>query len=70
MLAEFLVLLGTFDVGDFIPSLDWVSGLNGFNVRVKKCFEEESVLFHKVNREVVQALEQVARLAAQNQVVD
>ncbi|KAK1293773.1 Cytochrome P450 71A1 [Acorus calamus] len=47
MLAEFLVLLGTFDVGDFIPSLNWVSGLNGFNVRVKKCFEEFDTFFER-----------------------
>ncbi|KAK1271898.1 Cytochrome P450 71A20 [Acorus gramineus] len=44
MLTEFLVLLGTFDVGDFIPSLAWVSGLNGFNAMVNKCYEEFELL--------------------------
>ncbi|KAK1271897.1 Cytochrome P450 71A1 [Acorus gramineus] len=54
MLTEFLVLLGTFDVGDFIPSLAWVSGLNGFNARVKKCFEEFDTFFERVIDEHVQ----------------
>ncbi|KAK1294209.1 Cytochrome P450 71A1 [Acorus calamus] len=48
MLTEFLDLLGTFDVGDFIPSLAWVSGLNGFDARVRKNIEELDACFERV----------------------
>ncbi|KAK1294877.1 Cytochrome P450 71A8 [Acorus calamus] len=48
MLAEFLDLLGTFAVGEFIPSLAWVSRLNGLNVRVKRNNEEFDAFFERV----------------------
>nr|GME13207.1 cytochrome P450 71A3-like [Ipomoea batatas] len=36
LLAEFLELLGTFDVGDYIPWLSWVNRINGLDTRVEK----------------------------------
>ncbi|KAK1319275.1 Cytochrome P450 71A1 [Acorus calamus] len=54
MLAEYLNLLGTFDVGDFIPSLFWVSGLNGFDARVKKSVEELDTCFERMIEEHIQ----------------
>ncbi|KAK1319280.1 Cytochrome P450 71A1 [Acorus calamus] len=54
MLVEFLDLLGTFDVGDFIPSLAWVSRLNGFNARVRKNVEELDACFERVIEEHIQ----------------
>ncbi|XP_031091494.1 cytochrome P450 71A3-like [Ipomoea triloba] len=36
LLAEFLELLGTFSVGDYIPWLSWVNRINGLDRRVEK----------------------------------
>ncbi|KAF8399800.1 hypothetical protein HHK36_015671 [Tetracentron sinense] len=40
MARELVVLLGVFDVKDFIPSLAWVNCINGLNTRVEKNFRE------------------------------
>lgn len=49
LLGEFMELLGTFTVGDFIPWLGWVNGINGFDAKVEKIAKE----FDKFLDEVV-----------------
>ncbi|KAK1319276.1 Cytochrome P450 71A1 [Acorus calamus] len=55
MLAAFLDLLGTFAVGEFIPSLAWVSRLNGLNARVKRNNEEFDAFFERVLDEHIES---------------
>ncbi|KAK1319281.1 Cytochrome P450 71A1 [Acorus calamus] len=55
MLAAFLDLLGTFSVGEFIPSLAWVSRLNGLNARVKRNNEEFDAFFDRVLDEHIES---------------
>ncbi|KAF6157510.1 hypothetical protein GIB67_004448 [Kingdonia uniflora] len=40
MLREFVNLVGVFNVGDFIPRLNWVNNFNGLEKRVEKSFRE------------------------------
>ncbi|XP_034216289.1 cytochrome P450 71A26-like [Prunus dulcis] len=40
LLGEFMILLGGFYVGDFIPWLGWVSQINGLDARVEKVAKE------------------------------
>ncbi|KAB2633281.1 cytochrome P450 71A3-like [Pyrus ussuriensis x Pyrus communis] len=40
LLEEFMILLGGFYVGDFIPLLGWVSRVNGLDTRVEKVARE------------------------------
>ncbi|KAK8537667.1 hypothetical protein V6N12_043819 [Hibiscus sabdariffa] len=40
LLSDFLELLGTPDVGDYLPWLAWVSHVNGFNAKVDKVAKE------------------------------
>ncbi|XP_019167185.1 PREDICTED: cytochrome P450 71A3-like [Ipomoea nil] len=40
LLGEFLELLGTFDVGEYIPWLAWVNRVNGIDRRVEKAAKE------------------------------
>ncbi|XP_008239356.1 PREDICTED: cytochrome P450 71A22-like [Prunus mume] len=40
LLVEFMILLGGFYVGDFIPWLGWVSQINGLDARVEKVAKE------------------------------
>ncbi|KAK1318086.1 Cytochrome P450 71A26 [Acorus calamus] len=54
MLTEFMLLMGTFDLGDFVTSLAWVTRLNGLDARVKKCFEDFDKFFESVIDERVE----------------
>ncbi|KAK8659052.1 hypothetical protein V6N13_029267 [Hibiscus sabdariffa] len=40
LLREFTELLGTSDVGDYLPWLSWISHVNGFNAKAKKVAKE------------------------------
>ncbi|KAL0356317.1 UNVERIFIED_CONTAM: cytochrome [Sesamum radiatum] len=40
LLTEFLELLGSFTIGNFIPELSWISRVNGFDARVDKVSKE------------------------------
>ncbi|GFP88416.1 cytochrome p450 71a8 [Phtheirospermum japonicum] len=40
LLREFLELLGTISVGDFVPGLSWINWVNGFDARVDKVAKE------------------------------
>jgi len=40
LLEELMGLLGSFNVGDFIPWLAWVNRINGFDARVEKVAKE------------------------------
>ncbi|KAK8604609.1 hypothetical protein V6N13_099543 [Hibiscus sabdariffa] len=40
LLREFTELLGTPDVGDYLPWLSWISHVNGFNAKAKKVAKE------------------------------
>ncbi|KAL3835259.1 hypothetical protein ACJIZ3_009995 [Penstemon smallii] len=40
LLAEFVELLGRFSVGDYIPWLGWIDGINGLSRRVEKVAKE------------------------------
>lgn len=52
MISDFLRLLGSFQIGDFIPSLAWVDHLTGLNSRARKtsrqldCFLDEVIEEH------------------------
>lgn len=39
-MTEFLELLGTISIGDFIPGLSWINRVNGFDARVDKVAKE------------------------------
>ncbi|KAF5459965.1 hypothetical protein F2P56_019869 [Juglans regia] len=40
LLGELMKLLGTFNVGDYIPWLTWVNRINGIDARVEKVYKE------------------------------
>ncbi|KAK4489015.1 hypothetical protein RD792_004807 [Penstemon davidsonii] len=40
LLAEFVELLGRFSVGDYVPWLGWIDGINGLSTRVDKVAKE------------------------------
>ncbi|KAG5618040.1 hypothetical protein H5410_017864 [Solanum commersonii] len=55
LLEELLVLLGTFNIGDYIPWLKWINKINGLDSRVKKVAKDldaflESVIEERVIR--------------------
>ena len=54
MIGEFLYLLGVFNVGDFIPWLDWVNYFNGINARTKKNFKNLDCFVESLIEEHVQ----------------
>ncbi|KAJ9140243.1 hypothetical protein P3X46_030915 [Hevea brasiliensis] len=51
LLGEFMELLGTFTVGDFIPWLGWVNGINGFDAKVEKISKEFDTFLDEVVEE-------------------
>ncbi|XP_049359473.1 cytochrome P450 71A4-like [Solanum verrucosum] len=55
LLEELLVLVGTFNIGDYIPWLKWINKINGLDSRVKKVAKDldaflESVIEERVIR--------------------
>lgn len=40
LLGELMILLGSFNVGDFIPWLSWINVVNGFNAKVERVARE------------------------------
>ncbi|KAF5182671.1 Cytochrome p450 [Thalictrum thalictroides] len=40
IMTEFTYLLGAFNIGDLIPSLEWFNYLNGLNAKVEKNFKQ------------------------------
>ncbi|KAK1294874.1 Cytochrome P450 71A26 [Acorus calamus] len=54
MLTELMLLMGTFNLGDFVTSLAGVTRLNGLDARVKKCFEDFDKFFDSVIDEHVE----------------
>ncbi|XP_057950672.1 cytochrome P450 736A117-like isoform X1 [Malania oleifera] len=48
LLEDMGVILGAFDVGDFIPWLGWVSYVNGLKWRVEKLFRKIDVFLDKI----------------------
>ncbi|XP_021890178.1 LOW QUALITY PROTEIN: cytochrome P450 71A26-like [Carica papaya] len=51
LLARFAELIGTFDLGDYIPWLSWVSYVNGLNARLEKVAKELDDLFEGIVEE-------------------
>ncbi|XP_002511297.2 cytochrome P450 736A117 [Ricinus communis] len=51
LLGEFLSLLGGFDVGDYIPWLEWVNRVNGLYGKVEKVAKELDNFLEKVVEE-------------------
>ncbi|KAK9104308.1 hypothetical protein Scep_021152 [Stephania cephalantha] len=48
MIREFLDVLGTFNVGDFVPWLAWVNHFNALNARAKRVFRDLDCFLEKV----------------------
>uniref|UniRef100_A0A1W7HBT6 Cytochrome P450 n=1 Tax=Scoparia dulcis TaxID=107240 RepID=A0A1W7HBT6_SCODU len=51
LLREFLEVLGTFSIGDFVPWLSWLNRVNGFDARVDKVVKEMDEFLEGVIRE-------------------
>ncbi|KAK4735196.1 hypothetical protein R3W88_009457 [Solanum pinnatisectum] len=51
ILAEFLHLLGTFNVGDFIPWLEWVNKITGLDTKVEKVAKKLDTFLESVIEE-------------------
>ncbi|KAK6918122.1 Cytochrome P450 [Dillenia turbinata] len=51
MLGELMELLSSFNVGDYIPSLDWVNDMNGLNRRADKVAKEFDAFLEDVVQE-------------------
>lgn len=51
LLREFLDLLGTINIGEFVPLLWWINRVNGFDARVDKVVRELDEFFEGVIRE-------------------
>ena len=54
-LDEFLKLLGTFSIGDYIPRLEWVNRITGLDTKVEKVAKDlntflESVIEEHISR--------------------
>ncbi|KAI3454396.1 hypothetical protein Pfo_011059 [Paulownia fortunei] len=63
LLREFLELLGTISIGDFIPWLSWINRVNGFDARVDKLAKELDEFLEGV---ILERLETPKEKAAQN----
>nr|XP_004236547.1 cytochrome P450 71A4-like [Solanum lycopersicum] len=55
LIEELLILIGTFNIGDYIPWLKWLNKINGLDSRVKKVAKDldafiESLIEERVNR--------------------
>ncbi|KAL8457999.1 hypothetical protein ACS0TY_035755 [Phlomoides rotata] len=48
MLEEFMVLLGTFNVGDYVPWLTWINKINGLDKKVEKVAKQLDEFFEGV----------------------
>ncbi|RWR72097.1 cytochrome P450 71A1-like protein [Cinnamomum micranthum f. kanehirae] len=51
MLDEYQVLLGGFSVGDFFPSMDWISSLTGMKKRLEETFRRFDRFFDEIIEE-------------------
>ncbi|KAF3645892.1 Cytochrome P450 71A6 [Capsicum annuum] len=51
LLEELLILLGTFNIGDYIPWLKWLNKFNGLDARVKKVAKDLDVFLESVIEE-------------------
>ncbi|CAN1729941.1 Cytochrome P450 736A117 [Linum perenne] len=58
MLKEMAVLLGIFNVADFVPWLGWINRFNGLNARVEKVFNEFDQFLDEVVDEHVEKRQQ------------
>ncbi|XP_031405581.1 cytochrome P450 71A25-like [Punica granatum] len=56
LLAEFVGLLGAFNVGDLIPSLGWINKLNGLDKKVERVAKEFDDFLEQVVEEHVSKL--------------
>ncbi|KAM1025817.1 hypothetical protein ACFX13_039567 [Malus domestica] len=66
LLEEFMILLGGFYVGDFIPRLGWISRVNGLDTRVKKVAREfdeflDSVVVGEDKKDLVDVLLEIQK---------
>ncbi|KNA16957.1 hypothetical protein SOVF_084340 [Spinacia oleracea] len=48
VLKEFVELLGTFNVGDFVPWLGWVNRFNGLNAKVERVSKSFDLLLEEI----------------------
>ncbi|KAK9113591.1 hypothetical protein Syun_020388 [Stephania yunnanensis] len=48
LIREFLHVLGTFNVGDFVPWLAWVNHFNGLNAKAERVFRDLDCFLEKV----------------------
>ncbi|KAK4735193.1 hypothetical protein R3W88_009454 [Solanum pinnatisectum] len=53
LLQELLALLGTFNIGEYIPWLKWVNKINGLDSRVKKVAKDLDAFLDSVIEERV-----------------
>ncbi|MCD7464798.1 hypothetical protein HAX54_053428 [Datura stramonium] len=51
ILEEFLQLLGTFNIGDYIPWLGWLNKINGLDIKVEKVAKELDTFLESVIEE-------------------
>ncbi|KAL3642297.1 hypothetical protein CASFOL_013112 [Castilleja foliolosa] len=58
LLREFLELLGTISVGDFVPGLSWINRVNGFDARVDKVAKELDEFLEGVIKERMEIFDQ------------
>ncbi|KAH6815808.1 hypothetical protein C2S51_020628 [Perilla frutescens var. frutescens] len=54
LLREFLEVLGTISIGDFVPSLSWINRINGFDARVERIARDMDEFLEGVIRERLQ----------------
>ncbi|XP_072979792.1 cytochrome P450 71A1-like [Typha angustifolia] len=48
IIAESSVMMGSFHVGDYFPSLSWLSKLTGFHKRLESIFQRNSVILDEI----------------------
>ncbi|XP_049396242.1 cytochrome P450 71A4-like [Solanum stenotomum] len=71
ILAEFLQLLGTFNVGDYIPWLEWVNKITGLNTKVEKIAKKLDTFLESVIEEhIIRTKEKEYSVAEANDFVD
>ncbi|KAG5618033.1 hypothetical protein H5410_017857 [Solanum commersonii] len=51
LIEELLILIGTFNIGDFIPWLKWLNKINGLNTRVNKVAKDLDAFIESVIEE-------------------
>lgn len=70
LLEEFMILLGGFYVGDFIPLLGWVSRVNGLDKRVEKVAREFDEFLDSVVEEHMCSLDTKGKNCGNNSSVE